>query len=179
MRGIFGKKLFWAILILLVVILGGLYLYFFTGTVNYLRVTVENLFAKKVTPEEYLAEQDQKDWDYTTQIATGNIMDYNPEEKTILLSFVRPPKLVEKLGGLDNSTKTVKISCSNEQSSYYVTKIKASDTSGASNETQLMESNTDLFGIMRVGDAFFGFCADEFCDEISQTCELHQTIIEE
>ncbi len=177
-RKLLKKPLFWIVSVLLIVVLGGFYLYSYTGVFSTLEFKIRSLIEPPLTAEEYLAAQAEKDWDFNTQITTANILDYDPEGRTVTLSFIYPVKLAEKLG-VDNPVKTVKVSCSNEDSRYFVTKIKASDTTGASNETKLIESNTDLFDTMRVGDAFFGFCADEDCNEINKNCELHQAIVEE
>lgn len=161
----------------LVIVLVGFYFYFFTGVFDFLSLQVQLLFGKKVTSEEYLINLNQEDWDYNTQIVSGEILDFDPKAETIRLAFISPLKLVEKIR-TKNPIKTVKITCPVDQRSYYVDRINAKDTTGSSNETELVGKNVDLFKIMNSGDIFFGFCSDSDCNEISKYCELHQAIID-
>ncbi len=177
-KRILKSKWFW--LVVLLVSLGvALYSYGIPNLLYYW----DRIFnpPKDITLEEALQEQITKDWDYTTDPVTANVVSSDLEAGTLLLSFVWPPGFIRaRFGGeTPPPNQTVEITCPKEESGLYATRVPKDLQTSQPMETKLLESKIDIVSTAQSGDSLIGLCANEECTEINRFCQLNRTFIVE
>src|SRR3990172_7834917 len=171
-------------LIILLLAAGGAYLYF-SGTIGNLIAQIQlqlNLrFGKERTFDEALQDQAIKDWDFETDQVTANVIGTDPENGTLTLSFVWPPEFINSKFGEERPVpdQTVKITCPEEESDLYATRVPKDQQTLSPMETELLESGINIVSTAQSGDSLIGFCINQECTEISRGCELRRTILVE
>ncbi|OGC62476.1 hypothetical protein A3J33_02290 [candidate division WWE3 bacterium RIFCSPLOWO2_02_FULL_53_10] len=145
--------------------------------INELRVR----FGKELTFEEALQDQTTKDWDFETDQVTANVIGTDPENGTLTLSFVWPPEFINSKFGEERPVpdQTVKITCPEEESDLYATRVPKDQQTLSPMETELLESGINIVSTAQSGDSLIGFCINQECTEISRGCELRRTILVE
>jgi hypothetical protein len=108
---------------------------------------------------------------------TATILAIDAVNHTLELSFTQPLDFVAKQFGKQLPVQTVKISCTNGQTSYYAVRVpenlpKSEQQTPQKLATQLIQKNFDLFDLAKVGDTFIGACANQKCSEISENCQI-------
>lgn len=134
---------------------------------------------ENLTFDEALQLQSAKDWDYTTDLVTANVIGTDLENNTITVSFVWPPSFITKIFGNKDPTSTVKVSCTKEESAVTVTRVLKEQQTPEPQETKVIETEIDIVSEAQSGDTVIAYCADEECSEIIRVCELNRTFIVE
>jgi len=177
LRRIFTSWKFWLVVL---VMIATAYLYF-SGTIDSWVSKIRIRFGKELTFDEALRDQNTKDWDYTTDQVTANVIGTDPEKETLVLSFVWPPGFLNLVFGSERPVpeKTVKITCPKEESDLYAIRVPKDQQDLSPMETKLLESGIDIVNTAQSGDSLIGFCNNQDCTEISRGCELRRTLIVE
>ena len=181
LRRILKSKWFWVIFLLTA---AGVYLYF-PGTVSNLvdqiQLQLNRQFGKESTLDEALKNQTVKDWDYTTDLITANVIGTDLEKGTLTVSFVWPPGMINTLFGNERPVpeKTIKITCPKEESDLYAVRVPKDLQNPEPLETKLLQSGIDIVAEAQSEDTLFGYCADAECTEINRSCQLNRTILVE
>lgn len=158
----------------------GVYLYF-TGTLSRWALELQLRFSKERAFDEALQDQATKEWDYTTDPVTANVIGSDLEAGTLLLSFVWPPGFLTARFGNERPVpdQIVKITCPKEESDLFATRVPKDLQTPRPMETKLLESGIEIVRAAQSGDSLIGYCANEECSEISRFCQLNRTFIVE
>lgn len=159
---------------------GGYYLYS-TGVVGKIILKIQDPFFEKKTIEEALKDQAVKDWDYTTDQATANVISTDIENGTLVLSFVWPPDFINSKFGEERPVpeETVEITCPKEESYLYFTRVVGKQQTTNPEDFQQIGSGIDIVAEAQSGDSLLGYCATEECEEINRECVLLRTVFAE
>ena len=90
----------------------------------------------------------------------------------------RPQDLPERFSEGDPEL-TVKITCTKDESSLYITSIPKEFQDSDRLEAKLSWEGIDIFSEAGDGDYLIGICANEECSEINHGCQLHRIVAEE
>ena len=145
------------------------------GWVNKIQVQ----FGKELTFDEALQDQSTKDWNFETDQVTANVIGTDPENGTLIVSFVWPPEFINSKFGNERPVpeQTVKITCPKEESELYATRVPKDQQTLSPMETELLESGISIVSTAQSGDSLIGFCINRECAEISRGCELRRTFL--
>jgi len=170
---------FWLIVLLSIVIVA-LYL---SGVITRLVAYVDSTLnpPEDISVDEALQQQAALDWNYNDNPITANVIGTDPENGTLSVSFVWPTGFINERFENERPVpdQTVKITCSKEDSAYYITRVPKSQQDVTKMEAKLDQTGINIIEMAQSGDSIIGLCANEECSEINRSCQLHRTFLVE
>lgn len=122
--------------------------------------------------------EDVADWEFERDPVIADIVSVNSEDQTMNLSFIQPTGFITERFGETETDLTVKIGCTKEESSLYVTSVPKDYQTNDPLEAKLQETGIDIFAEARDSDSITGVCSSQDCTEINKSCQLYRTELE-
>ncbi|OGC66719.1 hypothetical protein A3J33_02285 [candidate division WWE3 bacterium RIFCSPLOWO2_02_FULL_53_10] len=181
LKRILKSKWFWVATLVLV---GGAWLYLSRNP-----GLIEDLKSSLNTPpnlsedfniSDVIQYEDTTDWKFERDPVVAGIISIDPKDQKMGLNFILPTGFItERFGENEESTLTIKIGCTNEESSFYVATVPKDYQTGDPLEPKLQETGIDIFAKALDGDSIIGLCANQDCTEINRSCQLYRIIATE
>lgn len=182
LKRILKSKWFW-IVVLILAATGGAWLYL-SRNPNFIEDLRSRINRPQDLPQEFdisdvIQYEDITNWDFERDPVIADIVSVDSENQTMGLTFILPTGFITERFSEGDPDLTVKIGCTKEESSLYVTSVPKDFQATDKLEAELQETGIGIFSEAGDGDYLVGLCANEKCSEINRGCQLHRIVAEE
>ena len=164
-------------------IIGGGWLYL-SRNPNFIEDLRSRINRPQDLPQEFdisnvIQYEDVANWNFERDPVITDIVSVDSENQTMDLTFILPTGFITERFSEGDPELTVKITCTKDESSLYITSIPKEFQDSDRLEAKLSWEGIDIFSEAGDGDYLIGICANEECSEINHGCQLHRIVAEE